>query len=171
MSDKADQGDQDLEDVLLVYIGIAVGKSNIKYQLWLHVTEEEYKTGYSLTDEEIDVHGGGSRVRVYKKLAKAVGRPGVVYRFKQRKGGSTITDAGVYVGIWKDENRRLQWQAEYDTFRDMTELEAQAKKGGRRNELYEILVPVQLAYNRLPSTQRSMYLARIVEFVTRGTKR
>ena len=156
--------------VKMVYIGLAVGvgKDNKRYQLWLPVTDEEIDSGEISEGDALADAESNRRVRVYEKLVKAVGRPGVIYKFDQEVGTTLLVKGGMFIGQWKNEGQRLRWQVQHDALREQLDLLAKANKAGMRNILYEKLEPVREEFKALPTSQQSLFLARVIEFVTRG---
>lgn len=154
--------------VKMAYIGLAVGKDNKRFQLWLPVTDEEIDSGEISAEDALTDVCSNRRIRVYEKLVKAVGRPGVIYSFDQEEGTTVLVKGGVFIGQWKNDSQRLRWQVQHDALREQLDLLAKANKAGMRNILYEKLEPIREEFKALPTSQQSLFLARVIEFVTRG---
>lgn len=147
-------------DLTMVYVGVARGKNGKRLQSWIPVTDDEIKEG------KFDI----DKLRNYAHLA-TVGRPGVIYRFKEYVDdpGTIAGGQPEFVAEWPDDKQRSVWQAHHDTLRDKMDLEAKGKKAGKRNLIFEQLEDVRAYYQALPvGIQRTLFIARLIEFFTRG---
>lgn len=109
------------------------------------------------------------------KLSRLAARPGLVFEFKgsvREEAGedrlSIIASSGRYVQEWPDAAKVLEWDAEDRANRLMIDLLAAGKTAGGKNPMLESLRPVREAYKRLRGLQRSLLLAKVVEYITGG---
>lgn len=99
------------------------------------------------------------------------GRPGMVWRF--RRDGDTFIYSGQgveYLGQWSRRADVIRWNAEHQTIVE-THRRAKAEKAERsRIPNQEALQPFRDAYARLGARERRVFLADLMEFITRGAK-
>jgi len=157
---------QENPTILLMFVSRCIlsdGKSEgrVYYQL----DEADYKAGVITTrdGEPID--------RVFAaKIAKYMGgSAGIVYRVEVPPDNDTqiYTGSAKYVGMWKDQEQRAAWQIADSTMGQRIALMKEAKKAKADDSVLECLAPIREAYQRARGLQRSLILARAVQYITR----
>lgn len=108
------------------------------------------------------------------KLSKLAARPGLVFEFQgsidplNHNHLTIVPSSGRYVRQWPDEASVVAWDAEDRANRMAINLLAAGKTAGEENPTLEALRPVREAYKRLRGLQRSLLLAKVVEYITGG---
>ena len=165
------------------YIG-SDGKS--EGRKFYQVTEDELAAGSTPESEPAAIGSEGAverafaladnpwaeRERLYsgKRLAKYMGgSPGMVYRVEvDPEDESTIyTATAQYVGQWPNQEQRAEWQMLDSTVGQKIALMKSAKKAKNHDDVLECLEPIREAYRRARGMQRSLILARAVQYITR----
>lgn len=149
--------------IVLIYAGDSISSDKKRSQMWLEMDglENDGREFPRLYDDD-----GANRVRLYSSLMKFV-LVGEIVEFVETnpEKGSIKSSSGVRRGKWENEADRIAWKA-----RDAsTNMELEARKKSKQDELLESLAPAREAYKRLGGLQRNMLLAKIVLYITRGT--
>lgn len=157
---------QENPTILLMYVGRCIlsdGKSEgrVYYQL----DEADWKAG------TITTRDGDTIERVFSaKVSKFMGgSAGIVYRVEvpPEDDSKIYTGTAQYVGMWKDQEQRAAWQMADSTVGQKIALLKEAKKGKADDSVLECLAPIREAYQRARGLQRSLILARAVQYITR----
>src|SRR5882672_2219419 len=86
--------------------------------------------------------------------------------------GSTYWPATVeYAGIWKNEQQRMQWQADARAWDTARRVEKDRESEKRRILLKEHLEPLRQVYRKLPTLRAVALLAEIVYYIEHGETR
>lgn len=149
--------------VLLLYIGrclLTDGKS--EGRLFYQISEDEMRRG-ELPEEprEIVLNGKGLTMG---------GNPGIIYRVEQPPDNPAqfYTGTARYAGRWNDSERCAEWQIADQAQGQRLALIREEKKARRRDDVLECLAPIREAYQRARGVQRSLILARAVQYITKG---
>lgn len=135
---------------------------------------------YEITDDEMHLgefdernFDGESRERVYsvnKQTRKHMsGSPGMIFRveYDPDRPSTIFSNTGYYVGQWPDQKQRAEWQMLDHTFGQELRLKKELKKAKRDDSILECLRPIRMAYSNAVGVQRSLILARAVQYITR----
>lgn len=141
-----------------------------EYRTYVPITEEMLKTGEIAADyiEERSFNFSG------KALKNAVrymgGSAGIVYAVEQPADNpnSLFTGTAAYRGTWPDQEQRATWQMADQTAGQQIALAKQAKRAKSDDAVLECLAPIREAYSQARGMQRSLILARAVQYITRG---
>ena len=140
--------EEEREKILLVFITTCQDTEKKKSNLFLLVTQEEYQSGDKIerTDE---------RQRIYSAKGIKCRQPGAVY------------DSARYLGFWKNEIQRFEWQAEHRAKTNEEEARALEKKESTQNLLVEQLEPIRELYRSMPHFRRQALLTAVVYYITK----
>lgn len=135
---------------------------------------------YVLTDIENDgepLKLDGDRIQFYgtkkKKFSHNIvsAQPGAIYQFEKSEKG-VFSSTAAYVGRWKNTDDLAKWQAEHHAIMRTIELRELAAKQNKERIDWELLEPIQEAYNkRLNYKQQEMLLAQVIRFITTYPKK
>ena len=76
-----------------------------------------------------------------------------------------------HVGVWKNEQQRMQWQAEARAWDTARRVEKEMESEKRRILLKEHLEPLRQIYRKLPTLHAVTLLAEIIYYVENGAPR
>jgi hypothetical protein len=173
--------------ILLMYVGRYIGSDGkSEGRKFYHITQDEWDAGVVPESKPAAIGSEGAverafalasnpwaeRERFYsgKRLAKYMGgSPGMVYRVEvDPEDASTIyTATAQYVGVWPDQKQRAEWQMLDSTVGQKIALMKKAKKAKNQDDVLECLEPIREAYRKARGMQRSLILARAVQYITR----
>ena len=108
--------------------------------------------------------------RIYGSDLK-LGRPGGIYTVEypaQREGNTIYVKTFKYVGFWPDEALAIAWQTRHDAHTTLERLEKKRAKETGTNLVAEQLEPIREAYQKAVGLERSVILAQVVSYITRG---
>lgn len=143
----------------LVYAGVARGESHPKVYRWYFLNED----GTLEEPANTWIFAPKKRGRD-QPVGASVGQ---VYSFDfDPDYQSVYTSSYRYEGKFHDPNVAVEWAAVSRALEAQMELDARAKKEKKDADL-ETLDPIRSAYNKLPFFHRQLYLAQVVEYITR----
>lgn len=149
--------------VLLLYIGrclLTDGKS--EGRLFYQIDEDVMRRGeLPESPQEVVLSGKGLTMG---------GNPGLIYRVEQPPDNPAqyYTGSARYAGRWNDPETCARWQISDQAQGQRLALIRDEKKARRRDDVLECLAPIREAYQRARGVQRSLILARAVQYITKG---
>jgi hypothetical protein len=153
--------------ILLLFVGRCVlsdGKS--EGRLYYQLSEDDFKAG------TIPMEDGEPIERVFSaKISKYLGgNPGIVYRVEVPADNQTqiFPSSARYVGRWEDQDQCAAWQMADQTKGQQISLMKEHGRAKRQDDVLECLAPIREAYQRARGMQRSLILARAVQYITRN---
>lgn len=154
-------------ETLLVVVGrtVATRGEAVKF---LEVSRSQFEAG-QLTGGERTVAYSRSRIVRYIETI-----PGMVYSFHSSNNNGMLavkTATAHYEGLWPDRVMRLKWQE-----LDRIDIAKIALRNEERNDkrdvvLYDLLKPLRDTYAEMAAFDRELYIARIVRYITSGSRR
>jgi len=141
-----------------------------EYRTYVPITKEMLDDG-EIADDYIEEHSFNFSGKSLKNAAKYMGgSAGIVYSIEQPADNlnSVYTGTARYHSMWPDEERRAAWQMADQTAGQQIALAKKAKKAKSDDAVLECLEPIREAYQRARGMQRSLILARAVQYITRG---
>lgn len=146
--------------VLLVFARVCETESGKPARLFYLVTRDEYERGESEFKEQ----------RLFGPKVCKHATPGNVYEIeaKEASADTIFGSTARYIGMWKDDTKRLQWSAEHrmtENYKSAKKREQDAKK---YDALKEQLAPLRDLYARTPYAKKQALLAAILYEITRG---
>ena len=150
---------------LLMFVSRCLLRDGKEGRIYYPITEEELEIGV-LGDDSSDKVALGARA-ASKHMG---GSAGIVYRVEQPPDNPDRFYIGTaqYVGTWPDKKQCVAWQMYDQTKGQQIALEKKAKKAKTDDAVLECLEPVREAYKRARGVQRSLLLARAVQYIVRG---
>lgn len=153
------------EPYYLVYVGMRQRDGRL-VPYWGVLTEEEAE---DCTIAETKSYDNIEYVVYASKNSRKylTGGIGAVYQVPKVIGDTSIypVDA-TYMGLWKDDERRLVWQAEHRANTTAYDLSRKAKKEGKEDD-FAALKPLQNKYRKLANrNQQAAFLAQIIVYIT-----
>jgi hypothetical protein len=151
MNKEQTKSEEKFETLLLVYLGVQINAKDELYHEYQRVAENK-RVGDTMW---------------YKKKLYA-GMPGGIFTIETKDGGQTVRSGTVkHVGLWGDEDERIQWSVDSRAKENAREEAHAVKKIMTRNVALERLEPFRAAYRRSHSASvRRQVLAEIIRYVT-----
>ena len=129
-----------------------------------------YEVDESYKDAVLPSERPKERIFLAKKVSKYMGgSAGIVYRVEVPSNNpeQIYTATAEYVGMWPDQEQRAAWQVADQAAGQKIALMKAAKKAKKDDAVLDCLAPIREAYQRARGVQRSLILARAVQYITR----
>ena len=151
---------------LLVYLGIVFDHDR-KFHAYLTVTDAQLKS--SVLPTNLDAHTSHYDVKAKGQRAFMAGSEGMVYRVEYLADtpGTIIPSTATYIDRWPIESDVIRWTAQNRTRGAIMAAKAIRDKASKFNAVQDSMQDVRAAYRRLPAPHRALFLAQLVDYLTR----
>lgn len=146
----------------LIYVGAVRGDGKIWHE-YQHVTLKDSHSHYVSVELLPTDHWSFA-----KKICRC--QPGTVFTIHKspNKDGSVRMGTDTFIGLWSDEEKRLEWQAASRANEQSHEEATIIEKLKVQNVRMEALAPFARAYSRLAAGPRRQLLAEVIRVITSG---
>lgn len=170
------------KDVLLVYTGLRLDANGKKKRVWMDVTDVDLsrpiiigapaeKQPPPVDGQEIETMEPNRSLWFTSQLHKGA-LPGVMIKARAEIGPdgtrAILGEGREYHGKWPNRRDRAYWRARDQATRQTFADNAKIAREMREDVLRERLEPIRAAYFSMNHRRRTVLLALVIEFITRG---
>lgn len=146
-------------------------KEGYEFRKYVFISKEGKQCKYLLLDADCLNDGRAAYGKfVYYDVKFGSGHAGVIFQIETKLEGGTISyskKGTLPFEIWSNRTDVVAWQAEQRAIEDIEKL----KKDASSDRIYIELKGIRASYSYLDSQQqKTLFLARIIAFVTKGEK-